>query len=95
MNYRNQLLRESEDAKMALIFSKISEKLKELGFIRASDSVKTKIGNKGISGEYSISQKRKNDVIEISNKCWHSGKQKHETAKQKKKSRVAAPALSL
>ncbi|AZQ61831.1 hypothetical protein EI427_06145 [Flammeovirga pectinis] len=85
MNYRNQLMRETEEQKMGLIFSKVSEKLKEIGCLRASNSVKNRAGRKKLGLYQEITSKKKEEVIEIINKNWHEAKQKHDAIKTRNK----------
>ncbi|NME72135.1 hypothetical protein [Flammeovirga aprica] len=85
MNYRNQLMRENDEQRMGFIFSKIAEKLKELGCLRASNTVKNRVGRRKLGLYQDITQKKKEEVIEITNKYWHEAKERHEAAKEKNK----------
>ncbi|GAA4828492.1 hypothetical protein [Algivirga pacifica] len=82
MNYRNQLIRETEDQKIGALFLKISEKLKELGYSKASTQTKNKAGVKKQGKFENITLKKKKEVVEISLECWKEGKEKHEEAKR-------------
>lgn len=88
MNYRNQLMRENEEQRMGLIFSKIAEKLKELGCTRASNTVKNRLGRRKLGLYQDITPKKKEEVIEVTNKYWHDAKERHEEAKAKLKDKT-------
>ncbi|MEH0155046.1 hypothetical protein V6R21_12950 [Limibacter armeniacum] len=85
MNYRNQLIRETDEQQIGLIFLKIAEKLKELGFQRACNSVKKRAGRRKMGKFQDITPKKKEEIIEIAGKYWHEGKDKHEEAKKLRK----------
>ncbi|OHX65650.1 hypothetical protein [Flammeovirga pacifica] len=83
MSYRNQLLRENDPFKLAFIIKKMAEKLQELDYKHASELTLSKLGMKELNGTYSITDKRKEDVVNIANRYWRMGKKKHEAAKLK------------
>lgn len=85
MSYRNKLFKETDEQKIGDLFVKIAEKLKELGFKRPSNSVKTRAGRRKLGKFQDITAKKKEDVIEISLKYWEMGKEKHEEARKKQK----------
>lgn len=89
MNYRNQLIRETEEQKAGKLFEKISEKLQELGFSRASNLVKNRVGEKKGRKYVDITLKKKNEVVEVARRYWHEGKDKHEKAKEENKKKKA------
>ncbi|ANQ48338.1 hypothetical protein MY04_0956 [Flammeovirga sp. MY04] len=83
MSYRNQLLRENDPLKEAFIIKKMAEKLQELDYKHASELTISKLGEKQLNGLYSISSRRKDEVVNIANRYWRMGKKKHEAAKLK------------
>ncbi|PWJ39974.1 hypothetical protein [Sediminitomix flava] len=89
MNYRNQLIRETDEQKVGDLFLKVSEKLKELGFQRASDATKRKAGRRKLGKFQDITLKKKEEVIDSAAKYWHQGKEKHELAKKSLKEAVS------
>ncbi len=96
MNYRNQLGREKEDdQKMGALFIKIAEKLKELGFKRASNAVKKKAGRRKKGKFQNITLEKKEEVMELALTNWHTGKERHEVAKFEKKEREKREKLLL
>ncbi len=82
MNYRNQLFREKDEQNSGKLFLKIREKLKELGFEKAAETVKNKAGRRKLGKFQEISEKKKEAVLEIADKYWHEGKQKHAEARE-------------
>ncbi len=86
MSYRNKLFREEDEQEIGLLFLKIAEKLKELGFKRAFNSVKMRAGRRKLGKFRDITPQKKEEVIEIALKYWEAGKKKHDEAKEKKKS---------
>lgn len=83
MAYNNKLMRERDEQKAGLLFLKIAEKLKELGFESASSSVKKKAGRRKMGKFQDITQKKIQSVIETATKKWALAKTKHEEAKEK------------
>jgi hypothetical protein len=85
ISYKHQLVSESDLQQIGALMAKIAQKLEELGFKEASDSVKSKLGRRK-SGKYQdLTLKKKQDVIEIAAKHWEKGTEKNEKAKIKKK----------
>jgi len=82
MSYRNKLFKETDEQEIGLLFVKIAEKLKELGFKRPSNSVKIRAGRRKLGKFQDITQKKKEDVIEIALKYWEQGKEKHDEARK-------------
>ena len=79
MSYSNKLTLEQDEKKVASLLKKVAEKLKELGFLQVSKSIKTK------SKSPEAAMNRMTDIVETLNEKWRQGKEKHEKAKEKQK----------
>ena len=82
IGYRNMLIRTSEEQKIGCFLLKTAEKLKELGFLSASENVKKKVGRRKLGQFQGITVTKKNSTIESINKHWEKARTKHEKAKE-------------
>jgi len=85
INYKHQLSSEKNDQKIGELFLKIAEKLRELGYRAESDTIKKKAGRRKLGKFQDITEKKKNEVVNLSVKCWDKASEKNEAAKSKMK----------
>ena len=88
MSYKHKLDREQDDQKIGYFIIKIGEKLKELGFGGASKIVKKKAGRRKQGKFQDITDKKKQDTIEIALKNWEVGREKQDEARDKQKEKA-------
>ena len=81
IKYRNQLSLETNETRVARIFAKIAEKLKELGFIKESKKIKK------WSKQPEKFSKNREEVDVIATEKWREGKKRHETVRKERKQR--------
>lgn len=85
INYKHKLSTETHPQKVGELMRKISIKIKELGYEKASDMVKSKVGRRKEGKFQNITEKKRLDTLEIAEKIWNKAKEKHDKAKEKRK----------
>jgi len=85
MSYKHKLEREQDEQKVGYFIIKIGEKLKELGFGNASKIVKKKAGRRKQGKFQDITEKKKQETLELALKNWEVGRAKQDEAREKQK----------
>jgi len=78
IKYRNELTSTDDEDRLYLLYRKVAEKLQELGFTKASTSIKRK--TKNFTTHF---HKRKDEISQIAANKWREGKTSHEEARRK------------
>ena len=85
INYKHKLSTEAHSQKAGVLMRKIATKIKELGYEKASEMVKDKVGRRKEGKFQNITEKKRLDTVDIAEKIWKKAKEKHEKAKEKRK----------
>ncbi len=85
INYKHQLVPESNEQKVGDLMARIALKLKELGYESEAKSIKKKVGRRKNNKYQDITLKKKNDTVAIAIKVWEEANQLNETAKEQNK----------
>lgn len=81
MGYRNMLIRTTDEQEIGHLLIKTAEKLKELGFVSTSETLKKKAGRRKLGKFQGISVGKRDFAISTINKHWEKAKVKHDKAK--------------